>query len=51
MYGYPLPLVDDTLDELKDTNFKPISTSRLASCKFECVRRTFTRQRFIHMMV
>jgi hypothetical protein len=33
--AYPLPRVDDTLDELKDANFYThTSTSPLASCEF-----------------
>jgi hypothetical protein len=50
--AYPLLRVDDyILDRLKDANFSPILTSRLASCKFEFARRTSTRLRFKHLMV
>jgi hypothetical protein len=38
--AYPLPRVDDTLDELKDANF--YTHLDLASRKFVCVRRTST---------
>jgi hypothetical protein len=48
--AYTLPRNDDTPDELKDASFTPISTSPLASCKFECVTRTSTRQRFRPLM-
>jgi hypothetical protein len=43
--AYPLPRVDDTLDELKDGKtriFTLILTSHRASGKFECVIRTST---------
>jgi hypothetical protein len=43
--AYPLPRVDDTLDELKDANFDLASGS-----KFECVTMTSLRQRFRPMM-
>jgi hypothetical protein len=33
--AYPLPRVDDTIDELKDANYTYILISRLASDKFE----------------
>jgi hypothetical protein len=49
--AYPLPRVDDTLDELKDAIFTSILISRLASGKFDFVRRTSTRQHFKHVMV
>jgi hypothetical protein len=48
--AYPLPRVEDTLDELKDANFTPTSTSPLASSKFACVIMTFTRRRFRPLM-
>jgi hypothetical protein len=48
--AYPLPHVDDTLDELKDAIFTLISTSRLVSSKFECVIMTSTRLPFINLM-
>jgi hypothetical protein len=48
--AYPLPRVDDTLDELRTRTFTPISTSPLAFGKFEYVTRISTRQRFRPMM-
>jgi hypothetical protein len=49
--AYPLPRVDDTLDELKDT--KSCIYFDLASvfCKFEFVKRTFTRVLFAYLTV
>jgi hypothetical protein len=46
---YPLPRVDDTLDELRTRTFTLISTSRMVSGKFECVIKTSTRLRFRHL--
>jgi hypothetical protein len=44
--AYPHSRVDDTLDELNDTNFY----THLAYGKFEYVIKTSTRLRFKHIM-
>jgi hypothetical protein len=49
-HAYPLPRVDDTLDELRTRTFTPTSTSPLVFSKFECVTRTSTRRRFRPLM-
>ena len=49
--AYPLPRVDDTLDELKDASTPThTSTSPMASGNFACVIKTFTKQRFRPLM-
>jgi hypothetical protein len=47
--AYPLPHVDDTLDELKDANFR--THLDLAFGKFESGNMTFTRLHFRHLTV
>jgi hypothetical protein len=49
--AYPLPRVDDTLDEgLRTRIFTHTSTSPMASSKFECVTKTFTKRLFRPLM-
>jgi hypothetical protein len=48
--AYPLPRVDDTLDNLRTRFFTYTLTLPLASGKFECVIKTSTRRHFRHMM-
>jgi hypothetical protein len=48
--AYLLPRVDGTLDEPQDAKFTLISTSRLASDKFECMIKTSTRLRLRYMV-
>jgi hypothetical protein len=49
--AYPLPRVDDTLDELKVANFYThLDLAHMVSDKFECVIRTSTRRRFRPLM-
>jgi hypothetical protein len=48
--AYPLPRVDDTMDELKDANFYTHLDLASESGKFECVIRTSTRRHFRPLM-
>jgi hypothetical protein len=48
---YPIPHMDDTLNELKDANCYNHLNLAMASCKFEYVTRTSTRLRFLRLTV
>jgi hypothetical protein len=48
--AYPLPRVDDKVDELQDAIFTHTSTSPVAFGNFECVIKTSARRHFKPLM-